>query len=351
MMKSEILREDFLGISENLDCINKLNGGTFLITGATGLIGSLFVKFLLFLSDEYDKDIKVIAIVRNEMKVRAVYGNLMSDERIKFIYADLTSASLQIDDHIDYIIHAASITASKQMIGDPVGVIDTALTGTRNVLRLAANHGIKGMIYLSSMEAYGVVDKADKICENEQGYIDITNVRSCYPQSKRMCETMCLSYYAQYGVPVMIARLAQTFGAGVSSEDNRVFAQFAQSVINGQDIVLHTDGLSEGNYVYTADAISALLLMLLCGKHGEIYNVSNEETHTTIRNMAQIVCDRFSDGASKVVFDIPTYNQYGYAPATHLFLDSSKLRSLGWAPKYDLIGCYDRLILYYCAKD
>ena len=80
------------------------------------------------------------------------------------------------------------------------------------------------------------------------GYIDVSDVRSCYPIAKIMSENLCHSYFAEYGVPVKIARLAQTFGRGIRKDDNQVFAQFANAVRTGSDIVLHTAGISMGNY-------------------------------------------------------------------------------------------------------
>ena len=141
-----------------------------------------------------------------------------------------------------------------------------------------------------------------------------------------------------------IARLAQTFGAGILPGENRVFAQFARSAMNGEDIVLHTKGLSEGNYCYTRDAVLGLLTILLEGENGEAYNVANPDSHTTIADMAQMVCEKIGDGKIKVVFDIPESNTYGYAADTKMKLNSDKLQSLGWKPEIGLEEAYRRLI-------
>lgn len=74
--------------------------------------------------------------------------------------------------------------------------------------------------------------------------------------------------------------------AGILPGENRVFAQFAKSVISGRDIVLHTRGLSEGNYCYTRDCVLGLFIILLYGENGEAYNVANPKSHTTCRNGA-----------------------------------------------------------------
>ena len=155
---------------------------------------------------------------------------------------------------------------------------------------------------------------------------------------------MCIAYLSEYGVPVKIARMAQTFGAGILPGENRVFAQFARSVIENKDIILHTPGKSEGNYCYTRDAVSALLFILLKGINGEAYNVSNEKTHITIAGMASLVASDIANNSIKVIFDIPEENIYGYAAETKMKLNSDKLKELGWKPEVGLKEAYTRLI-------
>ena len=160
-----------------------------------------------------------------------------------------------------------------------------------------------------------------------------------------MCECLCNAYASQFGLNVKSARLAQTFGAGILPTENRVFAQFARSAMNGTDIVLHTTGESEGNYVYTADAIRAILMLLVKGTSGEAYNIANEQSHTTIREMAQLVAERIAGNEIQVVLDIPKDSaSLGYAPPVKMWLDASKMRGLGWEPKVGMVEAYERMI-------
>lgn len=174
-------------------------------------------------------------------------------------------------------------------------------------------------------------DKTDKVDENDCGIIDIMNARSCYPMGKRMAENLCFNYFYQYGLPVKIARLAQTFGAGILETDNRVFAQFARSVINKKNIVLHTDGSSIGNYCYSADAILGLILILLNGTNGQAYNVVNEESTMTIRQMAELVATRVAGGQLQLSmrFLKPIYTGMPY-PAKTSYHQINCVRSAGY---------------------
>lgn len=331
-----VLKEDLKYIVEYDLPYEKIKGHTVLVTGATGLIGVSLVRALLAIGDIF-----VLAFVRNIEKAHRIFGH---NKNLRFIVGDIIE-EINIEGDVDYIFHCASITASKIMVEKPVETLMTSLEGTKNILNLARKKSSKSVVYISSMEMYGAFETTNHdIAEDDIGFIDPLKIRSNYPESKRLCENMCVAYMAEYGVPVKIARLAQTFGAGILPEENRVFAQFARSVINGNDIVLHTKGLSEGNYCYTRDCIIGILLILLKGINGEAYNVSNPETHTTIVNMAKMVAEKIANGRINVIFDIPKENTFGYASDTKMKLNSDKLQALGWKPEIGLEESYRRMI-------
>lgn len=343
-MKDTVLAKDLEAIAKSELPFEELHGATVLITGGTGLVGSQVTKALLTMNELCDADIKIILIVRNKEKAENIYAE-MSTENIIYYEGDVAN-DININEHVDYIIHAASPTASKFFVEKPVETILTAVNGTKNMLELARTKQVKGMVYISSMEAFGMTDSSLEIVKEEDlGYIDVLNVRSSYSEGKRMCECLCASYSKEYEVNVKIARLAQTFGAGILPTENRVFAQFAKSAMNGTDIVLHTEGKSRGNYCYTADAVKAILLLLIRGNVGEAYTVANEKSSMLIREMAQMVADKLADGKIKVIFDIPeSALKYGYAPDVCMRLSSAKLQALGWKPEVDLLESYMRMM-------
>lgn len=340
----DILLEDLQMIAQSNVPFQEFQNTTILITGATGLIGSLLVKTLLFCNKFHNLDIRVFAVVRDQKKAEEIFQS--GDKALRYIIADFEKDDINIDVEIDYIIHAAAITTSKIMVENPVGTINTAVKGTSAMLELAVIKQIKSMVYISSMEVYGQPDDSvQKVKENDLGYIDLWNVRSSYPEGKRICECMCAAYASQFQVNVKSARLAQTFGPGILKSENRVFAQFAKSVLSGKDIVLRTTGNSEGNYVYTRDAVTAILLLLLRGESGQAYNVSNEASHTTIREMAELVAGKIGEKRIKVVMDIPEDGSNKcYAAPVKLWMDSSKMRKLGWVPEVGLEEAYCRMI-------
>lgn len=333
----DYLEEDLQELSEYIKKMN-YSGSRILITGATGLIGSLCIKALIRCGD-----IQIIGLARNPEKVEKIFGN--DRGKADFVYQDIREP-LPDDMECDYIIHTANSTTSGYFMTNPVEVIEDIYEGTKQVLDYGRKHKVKGIVYLSSMEVFGRVDSAERLAEQDLGYLDIQNIRSCYSEGKRLAELLCKSYAVEYELPVKSARLAQTFGAGLPENENRVFAQFARSAVKEEDIILHTLGQSVGNYCYTADVIRALFLLLKEGKWGEVYTVVNETTTRTISEMAQMVAEQFSNGKSKVIFDIPKENQYGYAPDTRMRLSSEKLRNLGWKPEHSLEEMYRRMIPY-----
>lgn len=351
--KDSVLQEDLEIIAfSNVDW-NLLDGSTILVTGATGLIGSQIIKALACRNRICNASIKILACVRNMEKAKVVFADILERAELKIIEGDVTKI-FDIKENVDYLIHTASATASKEFVTKPVEVIQTAINGTQNFLELAKNKNAKGAVYLSSMEAFGVVQASDKKAEEKDlGFIDLENVRSCYPESKRLSECLCTAYASEYNVPIKVARLSQTFGAGIHYSENRVFAQFAKSALEKRDIILHTTGMSYGNYCYTRDTIIGILLLLTRGCAGEAYTISNEESNVRIKDMAQMVAKKLADNNIKVVFDVPESSlTYGYAPDTELHLSSAKMQNLGWKPTVNLEESYRRLMRsMLCTKE
>lgn len=325
----------------------ELHGKTVLITGATGLIGSFAAKALACANRKLESGIQVYALVRSIKKAEKVFGNLCNRNGFHLLVGDVGDAETfqKIECKADYIIHGASPTSSKYFVSNPVETIHTAVQGTVNVLEFAKKIQAKGVLYLSSLEVYGTPSKdAGLIRESYSGYIDPLQVRSSYSEGKRISECICASYASEYQVPVKIARLSQTFGAGVTYDDGRVFAEFARCALEKKDIVLHTAGKTVRSYCYIKDAAAALFLILLKGKSGGAYNVTNMDTQISIADMAQLVCDTFPEAGIQVVFDQPKdVSAFGYNPEMVITMDSGKLMELGWKPTVNLPEMFTRM--------
>lgn len=341
-----ILQEDLeLLAAERAIPFESLRGRTVLVTGATGLIGSQIVKALACSNRVNGTGIRILALARSEAKAGRIFGGLLTGGAVELVLGDVMSRP-EIQEPVHYIIHGASATSSRYFVSNPVETILTAVNGTRNILELAREKQVEGFLYLSSLEVYGTpAPDAGLIDESYSGYLDPLQVRSSYSEGKRMVECLCVSYASEYGIPVKIARLSQTFGAGVAYDDGRVFAEFARCVLEKKDIVLHTAGRTVRSYCYTRDAVAALLTILIRGASGQAYNVTNMDTRCSIAEMAQLVCDAFPEAGISVQFDMPAdVSSFGYNPEMVVALNSGKLMELGWKPTADMKGMFDRLI-------
>ena len=245
---------------------------------------------------------------------------------------------------IDYVVHCAAPTSSKYFVEHPVETFDTIVTGTSTLLEYAKRHKVESFVYLSSLEVYGCIyDDSKPVTEDIQGYLDPMSVRSSYPMAKRATETLCCLYANEYNLPVKVARLTQTTGAGIAKDDNRVIAQFARLASEGKDIVLHTTGESARPYCYTTDAISAILYIMLKGEKGQAYNVANEETYISARGMAEFLKEHVNP---KITVRVEQNDNMGYAPVTKLRLSTSKLNTLGWQPQFGMLRLFEKLLEY-----
>ena len=337
------LEKDLKVISEDIK-LNGFENNSILITGSTGLIGSLIVKGFLKANKSFGLNNKIFALARNTNKAKVVFKDYLDESSFKIVENEITTP-INIEENIDYIFHTACVTTSKEMITYPVEIIKTSVNGTINVLDFARSHKTKSVVYLSSMEVYGVIEDSDiRLKESNLGDLDLTSVRSCYPESKRLNEHLCKCYADEYGLNVCSARLTQTFGAGASIEDNRIFAYIAKNAINEENVVLKSSGKSAHDYCYTTDAISAILLLSKKGTAGDTYNIANEETFSSIYDMASLVLKTFSPGAKVVV---ENKDNAMFSKDSVIKLDTQKLRELGWEPKVNLIEMYEKLIKSY----
>lgn len=335
-MVSEIVKQDIRRISEYPLNWDKLEGKTVFVTGATGFIGSFIIRALLERVRTCGADIRIAAMVRNEERARAKFTEYADLNRISYVIGDVVDP-VNTEVKADYIIHCASNAAPDLYASDPVGTMRTNFFGTSHLLDYAARCQCEKFLYVSTIEVYGNTGKADPIGEEDFGFISPSNVRSCYPESKKCCENLTVCYGSQYGVPVSVGRLSYIYGAGMSKTDAKVCALFAREVAAGHDLVLKSAGTQLRSYTYVTDAITALLTVLLEGKNGESYNIASSTSRITIADMARKYCALFPEKGSSVRFDLPSDSENkAFSFIANAILDSSKLEDLGWQGQVSL---------------
>lgn len=329
MAKISDYQQDILNIwQSNLPWI-ELSGCNILVTGATGLIGGCLVEALM---QNPKRDYNVYASGRNEERARVRFKIFTKDKSFHFIRHDVL-CPLECDIRFDYIIHAASNASPNFFVQKPVEVIKSNIDGVANLIEYGLQHGMKRFLYVSSGEVYGEGD-GRAFTEDYSGYVNCATPRACYPSSKRAAETLCVSYVAEYGANVVIARPCHTYGPYFSEQDNRVYAQFIRNVLRGEDIVMKSRGEQFRSWCYVVDCVSALLYILLKGENGQAYNIADDTSNITIKELAEMIAEM---GGKKVIVELPLDNERaGYNIVTKSVFTTDKLHSLGWSVKESL---------------
>ena len=298
--------------------------GNILITGATGLIGGCLTDLLM-----QHSECQVYALGRNRQRAGKRFQKYKNNSRFHFLEHDICTP-LTCNTDFQYIIHAASNASPSFFQEKPVEVMRANLEGLTHLVEYGLQHHMQRMVYISSGEIYGEGD-GSIFTEQSSGYIDILSPRACYPSSKRAAETLCAAYCKEYGAQIVIARPCHTYGPYFTESDNRVYAQFIRNVLRNEDIVMKSPGSQFRSWIYVVDCAAAILYLLLKGESGEAYNVANNESNITIRQLAEKIA---AIADKKVIMELS--DNGNTTPITKAVFSTKKLESLGWQPIFDI---------------
>lgn len=313
---------------------DKLSGKSMLISGASGMIGSCLIDVIMW-KNKGGLNCKIYALGRSVEKAKARFEYCYDSENFEFIPYDINKPLERDLGRVDYILHLASNTHPVAYSGDPIGTITTNIIGTNNLLKYAVEHKTERFLFASSVEIYGENrGDVEKFDERYLGYIDCNTLRAGYPESKRCGEALCQAYKKQYGLDVVIPRISRVYGPTMLMSDTKASSQFILKAVAKEDIVLKSAGEQFYSYTYVADAVSGILTVLLKGKNGEAYNITDENSDSRLKDFARLCAEA---AGTKVAFDIPDASEAaGYSKATVARLDSAKIKELGWRSMTDI---------------
>lgn len=342
-----IVQEDLSFIAATDLPWRKLEGKKILITGANGALPAYMVESILYLNNNvFEKKATIFALARNQVKARERFERYKNDEHLKFIFQDVCEKII-LNEDLDYIIHAASQASPKYYGQDPVGTLLPNVLGTYNLLELARQKNVKGFLFFSAGAVYGNIDKNDSLtAEGNFGSLNPLTIESCYSESKRMGENMCIAWFSQYKVPIKIIRPFHTYGPGIALDDGRVFADFCKNIINNEDIVMNSDGGAKRSFCYLADAVIGFFTVLLKGKVGEAYNIAGDK-EISILELAKILVNLFPDKKLKILCKQNKKKGYLKTNVSSYAPDTTKIKKLGWKPRYTIQAGFKRTLNNY----
>lgn len=326
--------------------IKVLEGETILIAGAAGFVPSYLVHTLAYANTQlFKKECRIICLDNFSTGTHQRLKPWEGRGDIKFLKGDI-SRGVKVKEHIDYVVHGASIASPIWYRRFPLETIDANVLGTRRLLDLTKDNKVKGFLYFSSSEIYGdPFEQYIPTSEDYFGNVSSTGPRACYDESKRLAETLCMVYYRKFSIPVKIIRPFNFYGPGLRLDDGRVVPDFINDALKGKPITLLSNGRSTRSFCYITDAVAAILLLLVNKVAGEAFNIGNPEEVSMLKlaKMVDTIAGgtgvRFAKSSDKVYL---TDNPHRRVP------NISKIqKAIRWAPQISIAEGLKRTLKFY----
>lgn len=340
-----VVNEDVKNIVGEVD-FSELEGKTIFISGAAGFLGSYFIAAFQYLNKHiFKKPCKILAI---DNYITSTKKNLLvkiSDKNIVFQKMDIAKGIGKFENEkIDYIIHAAGLASPIYYRKYPIESINCTVLGLHHLLLYATKRKIKSFLFFSSSEIYGN-PRDDEVPTKEtyNGNVSCIGPRSCYDEAKRLGETMCLSYYKTYKIPVKWVRPFNVYGPGMRINDDRVVPKFLFQALAKKPLTIHIPGLQTRTFTYVSDAMIGFLKVLLNGRDGEVYNIGRDTGEIRMEDLADKVNELFRKKIEIRKIEMP--QEYPSDQAQRRLPDITKAREhLSFDPKISIDDGLKRML-------
>lgn len=329
-----IIREDLERIASASLSWESLRDKTVVVTGGGGFLAAYLIKSILTVGRLNKLNVRIVCVARSPKSVEERLSAWIGAPDFSVWLHDISQPLPISFPRADFIIHAASQASPKYYGVDPVGTLLPNAVGTMYLLDHAVKSQAERFMFFSSGEVYGVPTNPDRLVgEQDYGYLNPMNVRSCYAESKRIGETMCAAWARQHDLHTGVVRPFHTYGPGMALDDGRVFADFVADVVAHRDIVLKSDGLAKRPFCYIVDATIGFLTVLLSGGKAEAYNLGNPDAEVSVRDLATVIAGLFPERGIRTRFEVPVSgNAYIRSPVSRSCPSIEKIRGLGWSP-------------------
>jgi UDP-glucuronate decarboxylase len=286
-----VVADDMRRLRAQLPEAARFEGATILVTGAAGFLGYYISHFLCHLADTGVRPKSILLLDK------FVLGRPGWIDQLAAAYPGVTVRSFDIaTDRLetvpgaraaDYVMHMASIASPTFYRKYPLVTLDANIWGLRNLLDAYRDTRLKGLLFFSSSEIYGdPAPEAIPTNEDYRGNVSCVGPRACYDEAKRFGETLCWVFANSFGTPVRVVRPFNNYGPGMALADRRAPADFAQCVLNNQDIVILSSGTPRRTFCYVADAVAGYFKALLHDQF-EAFNIGIERPEITVKELAE----------------------------------------------------------------
>lgn len=296
---ASVVSSDLASMAKRLDHVfSKMSGKDLLITGGAGFLGYYLVQAPLAWNEaNQDKDPVRVSVHDNFARGVPAWLEELDSPALRKVTRDILKPMPDDEPRFDWIIHAASIASPIFYRQFPIETMDANVDGLRLILdhmkdRADGPNPVEGFLFFSTSEIYGDPQPEHiPTPETYRGNVSCTGPRACYDESKRYGETLCVNFAQQYDLPIGIARPFNNYGPGLRINDGRVLPDFARNILNGQDIVMLSDGLATRTFCYVADSVTGYYLILGNAEQypGESFNIGTQTPEINMRELADRV--------------------------------------------------------------
>lgn len=301
-----------------------------LVTGGAGFLGSHLAYELLKLNHE------VIVIDNLYTGREENIDNLRSYGTFTFIQQDVqTNFNIEVEGIFNLACPASPVHYQK----DPIRTVRTNVQGAINVLELAHKNNAR-VLQASTSEVYGDPTQNPQ-SESYWGNVNPVGIRSCYDEGKRVAETLFSDYHRQYGTDIRIARIFNTYGPRMSSNDGRVVSNLICQAIKGEPITIYGDGEQIRSFCYVSDLIRGLIALFFSDPYFKPINLGNPEP-VTIKKLARKIISKTNSNSNLDYMPLPEDDPLAREPDI-----SCAGRVLGWKPEINLDSGLDKTIDFF----
>jgi dTDP-glucose 4,6-dehydratase len=272
--------EDLEHIYQNTqDIWESFRGKSIFVTGGTGFFGKWLLESFIYVNEKFALNAKITTLSRNPEAFLTEYPFYKEHTNtVHFVKGDILTYDFNLDEKLQYIIHAATAASESLNKSNPLLMMDTITIGTRRVLDFAITQPIEGFLFVSSGAIYGKQPwNVSHIKEEDSFKVDINNPKAAYAEGKRIAELYSSTYFEKYNLPIKIARCFAFVGPYLPLDTHFAIGNFINNAINNEDIIIKGDGSTIRSYMYASDLVVWLWKILLKGEINQPYNVGSDE--------------------------------------------------------------------------